>query len=190
MKHEEECFITYPHTEKCVEKTRRSRVFLTHFEVFGYVMKHSSECFILHLKQMRILGENWEESWVNICKFFLTYPNSVSVLISFVFILWIINALYIYIYFKNSKMEARAKKKTLFYDQRSSPQNHAMTQFEYFAVKQCPPWFRQAVTQAVRRVLKWEIFFCKFSVLGIGIFMSFITGNWIFLNATENGKKL
>ena len=39
MKHEEECFITYPNTEKCVEKTRRSRVFLTHFEVFGYVMK-------------------------------------------------------------------------------------------------------------------------------------------------------
>ena len=54
MKHSEECFIT----EKCVEKTRRSRGFLTHFEVFGYVMKHSSECFILHLKQMRILGEN------------------------------------------------------------------------------------------------------------------------------------
>ena len=40
---------------------------------------------------MRILGENWEESWVSLCKFFLTYPNSVSVLISFVFILWIIN---------------------------------------------------------------------------------------------------
>ena len=25
---------------------------------FGYVIKYSSECFILHLKQMRILGEN------------------------------------------------------------------------------------------------------------------------------------
>ena len=58
MKHEEECFIRYPNTEKCVEKTRRSRVFLTHFEVLGYVMRHSSERFILHLKQMRILGEN------------------------------------------------------------------------------------------------------------------------------------
>ena len=91
MKHSEECFITYPNTEKCVEKPRRSRVFLTHFEVFGYVMKHSSECFILHLKQMRIFGENWEESWVNLCTFFLTYPNSVSVLISFLFISWIIN---------------------------------------------------------------------------------------------------
>ena len=40
---------------------------------------------------MRILEENWEESWVNLCKFFLTYPNSVLVSISFVFILWIIN---------------------------------------------------------------------------------------------------
>ena len=91
-----ECFITYPNTKKCVEKARHSRVLLTHFEVFGYVMKHSSECFILHLKQMRILGENWEESWVNLCKFFLTYPNSVSLLISFVFILWIINELKIF----------------------------------------------------------------------------------------------
>ena len=77
--------------EKCVEKTRRSRVFLTHFEAFGYVMKYSFECFILHLKQIRILGENWEESWVNLCNFFLTNPNSISGLISFVFILWIIN---------------------------------------------------------------------------------------------------
>ena len=85
MKHEEECFITYPNTEKCVEKTKRSRVFLTHFD--------SSECFILHLKQMRILGENWEEIWVNLYKF-LTYPNSVPALISF-FILWIINDFYI-----------------------------------------------------------------------------------------------
>ena len=65
MKHEEECFITYPNTDKCVEKTRRSRVFLTHFEVFRYVMKHSSSCFLFHLKQMGILGENWEESWVS-----------------------------------------------------------------------------------------------------------------------------
>ena len=39
---------------------------------------------------MRILGENWESS-VNLGKFFLTYPNSFSVLISFGFILWIIN---------------------------------------------------------------------------------------------------
>jgi len=32
----------YPNPEKWVEKTRRSRVFLTNFEVFGYLMKHSS----------------------------------------------------------------------------------------------------------------------------------------------------
>ena len=29
---------------------------------------------------------------------------------------------------------------------------------------------------------------CSFSVLGIGIFMSFITANGNFLNATENGN--
>ena len=27
---------------------------------------------------MRILGENWEESCVNLCKFFLTYPNVIG----------------------------------------------------------------------------------------------------------------
>ena len=46
IKHEEECFIRYPNTEKWVEKMRCSRVFLTNFEVFGYVMKHSFECLI------------------------------------------------------------------------------------------------------------------------------------------------
>ena len=31
---------------------------------------------------------------------------------------------------------------------------------------------------------------CSFSVLGVGIFMSFITGNGICLNATGHGKKV
>ena len=78
------------HREVCW-KNEAQPSFLAHFEVFGYMMKHSSECFILHVKQMRILGESWEESWVNLCKFLVTYPNSVSVSIFFVFILWIIN---------------------------------------------------------------------------------------------------
>ena len=37
IKHKEECFIRYPNTEKWVEETRRSRVFLTNFEVSGYL---------------------------------------------------------------------------------------------------------------------------------------------------------
>ena len=49
-------------TEKCVEKTRRSRVFFcfcffTDFTVFGYPMKSSFECLILLLKSLIILGE-------------------------------------------------------------------------------------------------------------------------------------
>ena len=54
MKHSEECFNTYPNTSKCVKKTRLRLVFSTHFEVFGYVMKHSSECFIYYIKQILI----------------------------------------------------------------------------------------------------------------------------------------
>ena len=46
MKHEEDCFIRYPNTEKWVEKKRPGRVFLTDFEVFGYLMKHSFERLI------------------------------------------------------------------------------------------------------------------------------------------------
>ena len=84
-------YVIYETRGRVFHHISKHREVWTHFEVFGYAMKHSSECFILHLKQMRILGENWEESWFNLCKFFLTYPNSVSVLISFVFILWIIN---------------------------------------------------------------------------------------------------
>ena len=48
-KHSEECLITYPNTSKCVKKTRLRLVFSTHFSVFGYVMKHSSECFIYYI---------------------------------------------------------------------------------------------------------------------------------------------
>ena len=46
IKHEGECFITFPDTEKRVENTTCSGVFLTNFEVFGNVMKHSHECLI------------------------------------------------------------------------------------------------------------------------------------------------
>ena len=50
IKHEKACFIRYPNTEKWVEQTRRSRVFLNDFEVFGYLMKHTFECLIWLLK--------------------------------------------------------------------------------------------------------------------------------------------
>ena len=36
-----ECFITFPNTDKRVENTTPSGVFLTNFKVFGHVMKHS-----------------------------------------------------------------------------------------------------------------------------------------------------
>ena len=36
----------YPNTEKGVENTTRSGVFLTQFEVFGWLMKHCLECLI------------------------------------------------------------------------------------------------------------------------------------------------
>ena len=36
----------YPNTEKRVENTTRSGVFLTEFEVFGWPMKHCLECLI------------------------------------------------------------------------------------------------------------------------------------------------
>ena len=41
----------YPNTEKRVENTTRSRVFLTKFEVFGYPMKHCLECLIYLLNR-------------------------------------------------------------------------------------------------------------------------------------------
>ena len=40
-----------PNTEKRVENTTRSGVFLIKFEVFGNVMKHCLECFIYLLNR-------------------------------------------------------------------------------------------------------------------------------------------
>ena len=40
IKHERQCFITFPNTEKRVENMTCSRVFFTKFNVFGNVMKH------------------------------------------------------------------------------------------------------------------------------------------------------
>ena len=45
------------HTEKRVENTTRSGVFLTNFEVFDIVMKHCDECLILLLNQTGFEGE-------------------------------------------------------------------------------------------------------------------------------------
>jgi len=53
----------YPNTEKWVEKTRRSQVFLTEFEVFGYLMKHSFEFLIWLLKPFIILGGNSKQKF-------------------------------------------------------------------------------------------------------------------------------
>ena len=50
MKHSEECFITYPNISKCIKKTRLRLVFSTYFSVFGYVIKHSSSCFIYYIQ--------------------------------------------------------------------------------------------------------------------------------------------
>ena len=65
----------YPNTEKWVEKTRRSRVFLTDFEVFGYLMKHSFEFLIWFLKPFIILGEIQSRSSQNFMLIKIRYPN-------------------------------------------------------------------------------------------------------------------
>ena len=56
-----EYFIRYPNTSKLVKKTRLGLVFSTHFSVFGYLMKHSSSCFIYYnkLQQLRIPFYLW-----------------------------------------------------------------------------------------------------------------------------------
>ena len=41
----------YQNTEKRVENTTRSGIFLTKFEVFGYPMKHCLECLIYLLNR-------------------------------------------------------------------------------------------------------------------------------------------
>ena len=65
----------YPNTEKWVEKTRRSRVFLTDFEVFGYLMKHSFEFLIQLLKPFIILGEIQSRSLRNFMLIKTRFPN-------------------------------------------------------------------------------------------------------------------
>ena len=65
----------YPDTEKWVEKKRRSRVFLTDFEVFGYLMKHSFEFLIWLLKPFIILGEIQSKSSQNLMLIKIRYPN-------------------------------------------------------------------------------------------------------------------
>ena len=45
IKHERQCFIGYPNTEKRVENTTRSGVFLTIFEMFGYPDETLSRVF-------------------------------------------------------------------------------------------------------------------------------------------------
>mgnify|MGYP001794644013 CR=1 FL=1 len=51
IKHKRQSFIIFPNTEKRVENTTRSGVFLTKFELFGNVMKHCLECLIYLLNQ-------------------------------------------------------------------------------------------------------------------------------------------
>ena len=65
----------YPNPEKWVEKTRRSRVFLTDFEVFGYLMKHSFEFLIWLLKPFINLGEIQSRSSLNFMLIKIRYPN-------------------------------------------------------------------------------------------------------------------
>ena len=65
----------YPNPEKWVEKTRRSQVFLTDFEVFGYLMKHSFEFLIWLLKPFIILGEIQSKSSQNFILIKIRYPN-------------------------------------------------------------------------------------------------------------------
>ena len=62
-------------TEKRVEKTRRSPVCLTNFEVFGYLMQHSFECLIELLKALIIVREIQNKSAPNFMIIRITYPN-------------------------------------------------------------------------------------------------------------------
>ena len=50
IKHERLCLTTFPNTEKRVENSKHSGVFLTNFEVFGNVAKRCLECLILPYK--------------------------------------------------------------------------------------------------------------------------------------------
>ena len=55
---QEQCFIRYPNTAKWVEKRGAAEFFLTHFNVFVYLMKHSFECLIELLKLIVKWGKN------------------------------------------------------------------------------------------------------------------------------------
>ena len=46
LKHERPCLTTSANTEKRVENTTHSGVFLTNFKVLGNVIKHCLECLI------------------------------------------------------------------------------------------------------------------------------------------------
>ena len=48
----------YPNTEKWVEKRGAAEYFITHFEVCGYLMKHSFECLITLFKLILKCFEN------------------------------------------------------------------------------------------------------------------------------------
>jgi len=65
----------YLNAEKWVEKTRGSRVFLTDFEVFGYLMKLSLGFFIWLLKPFIILGEIQSKILQNDMLIKIQYPN-------------------------------------------------------------------------------------------------------------------
>ena len=54
IKHETQCFITRWYTEKRVENTTRSRVFLTNFEVFHLVIKRCVDALIYYINIFRI----------------------------------------------------------------------------------------------------------------------------------------
>jgi len=53
-------FTTFPNTEKRVENTTRSGVFLTNVEVFGNVVKHCLECLI-YLLNRNLIKEKTEK---------------------------------------------------------------------------------------------------------------------------------
>ena len=55
MKYERLTLTTFPNTEKRVENKAHGRVFLTNYEVFGTVVKHSLSCFINVLRRKWII---------------------------------------------------------------------------------------------------------------------------------------
>ena len=90
IRHETQCFITRWNTEKRVENTTRSWVFLTNFEVFHLAMKHCVECLILLLKQnKKILKKKLRmQKWA---VFHLISKHATHNITFFVFSSWIIN---------------------------------------------------------------------------------------------------